>query len=84
MWVISSVNLQGMPVAVAPGEAQLPALRLGAESDSVCLRPELSKDPLLSCFFAVAGNIGYVKGELAEASVLVTWEMRPRASVFPF
>lgn len=82
--MISSVNLQGMPVAVALGEAKLAALRLGVGSESVCLRPELSKGPLLSFFFAVAQNIGCVKGELAEASVLVRWEMRPCASVFPF
>ena len=62
--LISSVNLQGMPIAVALGEAQLAALRLVETvvgSDSVYLRPELSKGPLLSFFFAVARNIGCVK-----------------------
>ena len=40
--LISSVNLQGMPIAVALGEAQLAALRLVETvlgSDSVYLRP---------------------------------------------
>lgn len=85
--LISSVNLQGMPIAVALGEAQLAALRLVETvvgSDSVYLRPELSKGPLLSFFFAVARNIGCVKWELAVASALVRWEMRPCASVFSF
>ena len=62
--LISSVNLQGMPIAVALGEAQLAALRLVETvvgSDSVYLRPELSKGHLLSFFFAVARNIGCVK-----------------------